>query len=215
MLQKNDGYIRWRCKSCGQILKVKDTYDGGNVIRCPKCRQPVNVPMGNLEAIAEATDMEETGKPGQIQLDPHKLIEHLEGTGEKADGPGSRGSTPSLRDGPWSAQAVFGRIEELDQLGSAITRINQETMGEVQRLYRKEGLNSNQRARQIEESAKHRRRQLNDLLTLRIQEITRKITPLENRREKLNMAELKELDRLQRVVEALRFYGRYVLGVDV
>jgi hypothetical protein len=206
--QKDDGYIRWRCKACGQKLKVRKSYEGGNVIKCPSCGQMTNVPIGNLEAVAESTDMEETGRPGQLQLDPKKLMERLQG-------PGSQGSTPSLKEGPWSASAAFGRLVELDQLGTAIVKIEQETLGEIQRLYRNRELNASQRAEEVESAAAYRKDQLRELLKNRMRAVKDKISPMEARHENLSKAELTHLKKLRRALEAIRFYGRYVLEVDV
>jgi DNA-directed RNA polymerase subunit RPC12/RpoP len=213
--KKGDGYIRWRCKSCGQKLKVKETYEGGNVIKCPRCGALVNVPMGNIGAIAEASDMEETGDPGQLRLDAEKLLERLEGRAAKADGPGSAGSTPSLRRGPWSAAAAFARTEELDQLASAITKIDQETMGEVQQLYKQADMKPGQRAQEMEAIARGRKERLLKLLKARLSTVKDKLTPLEDAHERLTGQQLNELERLRRVQEAMRFYGRYVLAIDV
>lgn len=210
-----DGYIRWRCKSCGQKLKVKESYEGGNVIRCPRCGEPTTVPLVNLDAIAEGTDMEETGKPGQLQLDPDRLIKQLRGEEERSGEPGSPGSKPSLRDKPWSPGKAFGRIEELDQLGGAITKIDQETMGEVQRLYRDPQLKAGQRAEQMKAAGEHRNQRLRELLEVRLETIQEKIRPLDEGHERLTQVQLNTRDRLKRAYEALRFYGRYILGVDV
>ncbi len=213
--KSGDGYIRWRCKNCGQKLKVRDSYEGGDVIKCPKCGAMVNVPMANIAAIAEATELEETGNPGQIQLDVDKLLDRLEGRAGKGDGPGSAGSAPSLKQTPWSPGAAFARMEELDQLVSSVTKINQETAGEVQRLYRKSDLKPGQRAQQMEEIARYRKEQLLKVVKSRLMNVKDSIMPLEAGHESLTGQKLAELERLRRTQEAIRFYGRYVLAVDV
>ena len=102
--EKDDGYIRWRCKACGQRLKVKKTYEGGDVMPCPRCGEIVNVPMGNIEAIAKGTEMAETGDPGRLNVDRELLMKRLRGD-EKATGPGSVGrshwTSDRARGGGW------------------------------------------------------------------------------------------------------------------
>ncbi len=215
MSPKGDGYIRWYCKHCGQRLKIKDTYEGGNVIRCPSCKQLVNVPLANIDAIAEGTDMEETGMPGQLQLDRDKLLRRLSGKGEKADGPGSPGATPSLRSERWDVEAAFGRIEELDLLASAVNRVEQETMGEVQRAYRDKGLDARERGRLVEEAGQHRMEELENLVKVRLATVRRKMQPLSTKDRNLNPSERKQLRKLRRAEEAIRLYGRHVLGAEV
>jgi hypothetical protein len=210
MAAKNDGYIRWRCKSCGQKLKVKDTYEGGSVIQCPRCRATVNVPMGNIEAIAAGADIPETGTPGRLQIDPKKLKEALEG-GKKSVGPGSAGSTPSVR---WDSQAAFARIEQLDHLVAAAAKIDQDVMGQFQRLFRSTDLSPERRRELAEDAARGRREELGRLVANRLTGIRFQLDPLEGARN-LNRSELTTRERLQRAIEAIELYSRYVLGLDV
>ncbi|MFO8006676.1 MAG: hypothetical protein R6V05_02975 [Candidatus Brocadiia bacterium] len=214
MAAKDDGYVRWHCKHCGQRLKIRKTYEGGNVIRCPSCKRLVNVPLANIDAIAETTEMEETGMPGQLQLDRDKLLRRLSGKGEKADGPGSPGATPSLRSEKWDAEAAFGRIEELDLLASAINRIEQETMGEIQRAYRDKALGARERAQMVQEAGEHRIEELEQLVKARLATVRRKMQPLRSKDRNLNPSERRELRKLQRAEEAIGFYGKHVLGVE-
>lgn len=213
--KSEDGYIRWRCKNCGQKLKVKESYEGGNRIRCPKCGQPTTVPLANLDAIAAGTDMEETGDPGQLQLDPDRLIKQLRGEDEESEGPGSAGSKPSLRDKKWSPGKAFGRIEEVDDLVTAVNKINQETAGEVQRLYRDSDLKPGKRAQEMENAGKYRRDRLREILEIRLETIQDKLRPLDEGHERLTQTQLNERDRLRQAYEAVRFFGRYILGIDV
>ncbi len=216
MAEKSDGYIRFRCKRCNRRLKVRETYEGGNVIKCPTCGAPVTVPLLNIEAIAEATDMEETGNPGQMQLDAERLIEQLQQkTGGAKDGPGSEGSTPSLREGPWSPEARLGRLEELDELLDGIHKLHQETVGAVQRLYRDKKASPGRRADYVRDAAEHMHERLEKLVNGRLETLRQKISPMEARHERLRADELDYLEKLQRAREAVRFYARFVLKLDV
>lgn len=215
MAEKSDGYIRFRCKRCNKRLKVRETYEGGNVIKCPSCGATVTVPLVNIEAIAESTDMEETGNPGQIQLDAERLIEQLKRKGGSEEGPGSEGATPSLREGPWSPDEKFGRLEELDDLLSGVQRFHQETAGAVQRLYRDKKTKPGQRADFVRDAGEHHREKLKQFVEGRLETLRQKIVPLEDRHERLRADQLDYLEKLRRAREAIRFYARYVLGVDV
>ncbi len=212
--EKDDGYVRFYCDSCGKRLKIKNTYDGGHVVRCPSCGQQVNVPLANIQAVADATLMDETGKPGQLQLDPEKLMERLRGSDTERDGPGSPGSTPSLREGPWSAEKAFGRMEELDHLMEAVVRTEQEALGDLQRLYRKTDLNPSQRAQYVRDAGEHRRNRLKELVQNRIQAVKQEVRSMEPRHENLNKSELRHLKRLRKTLEAMRFYSRFVLRIE-
>ena len=77
MAKKDVGHVRFRCKQCGQKLKIRKDREGGDVIQCPRCGASVNVPLVNLEAIAKGTDMAETGDPGRINVNPELLMRRL------------------------------------------------------------------------------------------------------------------------------------------
>jgi predicted RNA-binding Zn-ribbon protein involved in translation (DUF1610 family) len=214
MAEKSDGYIRWRCKSCNQRLKVKDTFEGGNVIQCPRCGASVNVPMANIDAIAAGADMPETGQPGRIQLDREKLMRSLRGDQLTEPGsPGTAGSSPSLREGAWSP-AAFGRLEQLDQLSAALSKIDQATMGDVQRLYRNADLGPAEREAQVRDTAEARRDEIGRLVRDRMAGLRLQLGHLEGSRENLTRSQLSDMQKLKLGLEAIELYTRYVLGVE-
>jgi DNA-directed RNA polymerase subunit RPC12/RpoP len=214
MAQKDDGYVRFRCRSCGQKLKVRRTYEGGNVVPCPRCGTQVNVPLANLEAIAEGADMPETGQPGRINVDPDLLMKRLRGEDEQRSGPGSVGGAPTLREAPWSPDAAFGRIKELDQLGAALAKLDGELIGEFQRIYRNKELQPREREEQVRDAAEGRAADQSELLANRLAALRRQMRSLETGHERLNRSELQHLERLKRAQEAIRLYGRHVLGLE-
>ncbi|MHC4789170.1 MAG: hypothetical protein ACYS8K_08230 [Planctomycetota bacterium] len=213
--KKDDGYIRFRCRACGQKLKVRKTMEGGDVMPCPKCGTSVNVPMANLEAIAKATDMPETGQPGRLNVDPDLLMRRLQGEGGKAEGPGSLGGPPTLRQGAWSSQAAFGRVQEVDQLGAALTEIEQDAMGQVQRVFRDADLDEGQREEQVKEAGRIRREDARQLLQRRLAGLRGQLQRLQSGGDRLTPPQEAHLARLRRAAEAIRLYGRYMLGIDV
>lgn len=214
--EKDDGYIRWRCKGCGQKLKVKESWEGGEVIQCPRCGAMVNVPIGNIEAIAAGTDMEETGEPGRLQLDPEKLMKTLRGEEKTEPGsPGSAGSTPSVRSVQWDAESAYGRVEQLDQLASAVQRIDQSAKGDIQRAYRNKDLDAGDRAKAVKEAARGRLEEIRALVQDRLAGLRMNIQDMETREENLNRGQKTQLASLRRAVEAIKLYTRYVLRIKL
>ena len=213
MPEKSDGFIRWRCKSCNQKLKVKDTFEGGNVIQCPRCGASVNVPMANIEAIAADADMPETGMPGRMQIDREKLMRALKGDEVKEPGtPGTSGSAPSLRD--WDATG-FSRIEALSQLSASLIKTDEATMGEVQRLFRNRELGPRERAAQIRQAGDARRADIKRLVQNRLAGLRMQVAHLEGSRERLGPGERTDLERLTLAVEALELYTKHILGIEL
>jgi DNA-directed RNA polymerase subunit RPC12/RpoP len=208
-----DGYIRWRCKSCGQKLKVKESYEGGNVINCPRCWATVTVPLSNIDAIAEGSELEETGEPGRIKIDRDKLMSVLEEREERAREPGSAGSTPSVQSVSWDLEAAFGRVRELDQFVSTVRKIDQEVVGEIQRLYRNPDLQPETRYRRIREAARGRLEEIKDLLQHRLGALAVKLDRLEGRHQ--TKARDTDIQKTELAIEALKLYTRFVLGIKV
>jgi hypothetical protein len=213
--EKDDGYIRFRCRTCGKHLKVKNTVEGGNVLPCPRCGNAVTVPMGNLEAIAAGTAMAETGDPGRLNLDPELLKKRLRGDDEKREGPGSVGGGPSLREGSWDPTGGFSRITELDQLAASLAKIDEEIVGHIQQLFRQKAQTPENRDAEIKAAGERRREEIRKLLENRIQDTRlqmRRLAAMENR---LGRGERDQLDRLRRTVEAMELLARHVHGVEI
>jgi predicted RNA-binding Zn-ribbon protein involved in translation (DUF1610 family) len=215
MAQKSDGYIRWRCKSCNQKLKVRDTYEGGNVIQCPRCGASVNVPLINIEAIAAGADMPETGQPGRLHIDREKLMDALQGDHRDPDAPGTVGSSPSVHRGNWDPATAFGRLDQLDQVAASLVKIDQNVMGEVQRVFRNPDLGPAERQAQVQGAAETRRSEIRRLVQDRLAGMRLQISQMEGVRSKLMRSQLVELERLVLAVEALELYTRHVLGVEL
>ena len=215
MAKKNDGYIRFRCRNCDKRLKVKDTVEGGNVISCPSCGAAVTVPMANLEAIAEGTAMEETGLPGRLNVDPELLRKRLSGEDEARSGPGSVGGPPTLHQGEWNPMSAFGRIVELDQLAAAIIKVNDDMMGQVQRLFRKADQSPEDREQEVKVAAERRQDELRKLFESRLLTVRHRAHRLQAMEHRLSRAEMDDLVRSKAAAEALELYARYVYGIEV
>jgi len=213
MAEKDDGYIRFRCGECGQKLKVRKTREGGEVLPCPKCGATVTVPLGNLEAIARGTDMAVTGAPGRINVNPELLLKRLRG--EKEAGSGPVGGPPTLRQGRSSAETAFARIPELDQLAASLSKIEEDVLGQIQRLYRNADLDESRRAELVKQTAERRTEDIRKLLGSRLASLRMEVRSMEAQRERLMRSDLDKLAQMKRACEAMELYARHVLGVEV
>jgi len=214
-MAKDDGYVRFRCKECGQRLKLRKDREGGNVIQCPKCGAPVNVPLANIEQIAKSADMVETGQPGRLNVNTELLMKRLRGDEPKAAGPGSVGGAPTLREDKWSGSGSFSRMTELDQVVASISKIDQEAQGQIQRLYREQGISPEERAMQFEVIAGRRRDEIKKMLDNRLWSVGQDVRRLSAMRERLSREEADRLAALERAQEALVLYGRHICGLDM
>lgn len=215
MTAQDDGYVRFRCGECGQKLKAKKTSEGGDVMPCPRCGATVTVPLMNLQSIAKGTDMAETGQPGRLNVDPELVLKRLRGEGEKAGGPGSVGGPPSLRQDVRGSLDAFGRVQELDQLAASLSKVDGNAMGQVQRIYRNRELNAAQREVQVQQVADRRRQDIRELLANRLAGMRMDVRSLDAQRQRLMRSDLDRLDRMKLACEALEFYARHVLGIQV
>jgi hypothetical protein len=205
---KNDGYIRWRCKNCNQRLKVRETTEGGSVIPCPRCGQLVNVPIANIESLASAADMAETGQPGRLNVQADLLKERL--TGSIKD----MGGGPTLKsDEKWSVDTAFGRVQELDQILASVAKMDQDLVGQMQRLYRNSELEFEDRKNEVKRAAEIRRDEIRELFDSRFASLKQRISSMQAMHQRLGRSELDELERMKRAYEALQLYGGYVYGI--
>jgi DNA-directed RNA polymerase subunit RPC12/RpoP len=208
MADKNDGYIRWRCKECGQRLKVREDREGGDVMPCPRCGTLTNVPLANIESIATATDMEETGMPGRLNVNKDILKERLTQEG----GPASVGGAPTLKQDKWSIQAAFGRITELDEILASLRKSDEDFMGQVQRLYRDPDIEPEGRKEEVKKAAQTRRREVAETFRTRMQAMDQRIRSMDGMKHRLGRDEMDELNRLKRAFEAVRLVAGYGFG---
>jgi len=213
MAQKDDGYIRFRCPECGQKLKVRSTREGGDILPCPKCGSPVTVPLTNLEAIAKGADMAETGAPGRINVNPDLLRKRLQG--DLPAGPASTGGPPTLRRDRWTAETAYARIDELDQLAASLSKIDEDVMGQFQRLYRNPDLDESQRVELVKQTAERRAKDVRNLLGNRLLSLRMDVRSLEAQRERLMRSDLERLDRMKKACEAMELYARHILGIEI
>jgi len=218
--EKDDGYIRFQCPNCGRRLKMRNTYEGGNVIPCPRCQSMVVTPMGNLDAIVGGQHKGQAEWLNKLNVDPDTVLTRLQAEGVRnvndaeTVGPRPEPGAPVRPSGPIGLTKL-ARIKELDQLDAAITKINDESMGRVQKIYREEGLTSSERAEQIKEMADWRKTDLRKAFRSVMTVLRRDLAGLESRSAKLSRAEGQERLRLRAALEAVQLYGRFVHGLDI
>jgi hypothetical protein len=207
--KKDDGYIRWRCKECGQRLKVREDREGGEVMPCPRCGALTNIPLANIDAIAQATDMEETGMPGRLNVDKEVLKKRLTQQG----GPAAAGGAPTLKQDKWSIQAAFGRITELDEILASLRKTDEDFMGQVQRMYRDPDLEPDSRKTEVKRAAQTRRQEVVGHFQTRMRAMDQRIRSMDGMKHRLGRDEMDELERLKRAFEAVRLVAGYGFGV--
>jgi hypothetical protein len=203
--KKDDGYIRWRCKQCGQRLKVREDREGGEVMPCPRCGALTNIPLSNIDAIAQASEMEETGMPGRLNVNKDILKQRLTEEG----GAASVGGAPTLKQDKWSIQAAFGRITELDEILSSLRKSDEDFMGQIQRLYRDPDVEQDERRDDVKKAAEEHRREVVHAFQARMEAMDRRIRTMEGIKNRLGREEMDELARLKRAFEAVRLVAGY------
>ncbi len=214
MADRDDGYVRFQCRQCGQRLKVRSDREGGDVLQCPRCGSMVNVPLANIEEIAKGADMEETGQPGRLNVKADLLLERLRMKGPQ-DGEQRAGGPPSLRETKFGATASFSRLSELDQLAASVSKIDQEMIGQLQRLFRERGLKPEDREVQFEGIAERRKREIEQLLKNRLFGLKQEVRALDAQRERLERRQRQELEAKKMALEALQLCAKYVYDLDL
>jgi hypothetical protein len=110
--------------------------------------------------------------------------------------------------------AAFGRITELDQLAAALIKIDEDIMGQIQRLYRQKDQTPEQREEEIKVAGDRRRDEIRQLLVNRIQNTRLQVSRLASMENRLERTELDNLHRLRRTVEAMELFARHVHGIE-
>jgi hypothetical protein len=215
-MAKGDGYVRFSCRSCGKRLKVKDKGKGGEVIPCPRCGAAVSVPLLNVAAIARPPKEDELLEPELeevFHIDPDRLMERFDPQKLTEDGlPGSEGAYPTVkRPAGDAALGAFDRLNDLDSVASRLHDIDNDTFGQLQRLYRDPELTPRERAAQVAEIGRDRRVEIARVLGRHMRALRSDMAPLLAHRTLVG-PEKAELERLKRNLEALRLYARFVLG---
>ncbi|MHC4592963.1 MAG: hypothetical protein ACYS8L_09760 [Planctomycetota bacterium] len=88
-------------------------------------------------------------------------------------------------------------------------------MGQLQRIFRDQELDEAQREEQVKQAARIRRDEIRQLLEKRLTAIRNRARRLQSGGDRLTPPQQEHLDRLKRAAEAIRAYGRYVLGVGM
>lgn len=227
MAGKNDGYIRFQCKACGKRLKVRDKYEGGTVVPCPRCHASVVVPLANLDAIARRhrPDDEDEEWMGRLDVRPDALRERL-GT------PDIPFSEADLARPEWKRRMMaqeapaggptlnlptraFERIPQLDSLSARIKQIEDECVGDLQRMFRNPDITAEQRARRARELADGRRRDIQRAVEDILAAVRHDLSPLKVSLSRLSRSELKRRETLEAAEEGITLYAQNIYGLDV
>jgi len=214
--QKDDGYIRFHCRMCGKRLKIKKELEGGGTVKCPRCGELVTVPFANLEAIAQAEGLsDDTARKNINRLDPDLLMRQLRGDengGKKGNGAASAGTAPTRK---WTPELTYGTIEALDSLRARLNKIEDDTVGDIQRLLRMREKPRDEILSELDKIAQDRQKEVRDYCRGRLQDLKEKLRALEAHKGVLGPAAVQRLDKLQRSVDALELYLFRVLHLEL
>ena len=209
--QKDDGYVRFRCKMCGSKLKVKKTSAGGNVVPCPSCGETVVVPFGDMSALAEARELTDDSDRKNVALDPDALVGYLE-EADKAFQAKEQPSEPPAG-AAWRSKRAFTRVDELDNLRQKLNGIEDETVETLQRMLRQEDVPEDQLSREVDNISSQRRQQIGQLLGQRRLDLTQKLEKLKAVSGRLKPLEQERIGELERALRVLDLYVSRVLGL--
>ncbi len=208
MRQKDDGYIRFRCKACGKRLKIKKHHEGGNIVPCRRCRAPINIPLANPEAILEA-GLDWQGEVSAVNYDPKSLLPQMESEQEKRRSDSREGLESK---GQWSPEAGLSRLQELDDFRVAVGRLEDEAADMVQKLLRQRNLTRRAMVREMQRIGQERARRIQDHLQSRKKELEGKLARLEAKGGHLAERGRRRIRQLRSSLVALELYVRHVLG---
>ncbi len=217
--EKDDGYIRFTCKYCGKRLKVRKEQGGGDTIPCPRCGEPVTVPVTNLEDIAGADEMLDKSKGGESKgLDPGQLLKQLkeeqDQMGEKSEKPGSEHDKDEHQVRKWRPERYLGRVDELDHLRTRLNQIEDDAVEDLQRLLQNKDMSKKDKLREVENIAKERRQKIKNHCKERLDDVKKKRKKLKDREGVLGARAAQRLEQLDRTIQAMRLYLGRILGMS-
>lgn len=215
--QKDDGYVRFHCRYCGKRLKVRKGQGGGDVISCPRCGEPVNVPVTNLDDIAGAEELLDGGGQGE-QLDPAQLLRQLK---EEEDQMGEKQKqkqeeqTADTREEPrkWRPQRTMGRVDELDHLRNRLNQLEEDAVEDFQRLLQTTGMSREDKLKEIETIAAERRETIREHCRDRLEDLQEKRRKLKESQRTLDARGKQRLRQLDRTIQAVKLYLGRILGM--
>jgi hypothetical protein len=208
--KKRDEYIHFRCKACGKKLRIKTTYEGGNIVSCPRCHSPLTLPLANLQAlVSEGPDIGSATTGSKLDLEI--LMSRLREGHEPAPA-----ETPSSEDDRhWSPGAGLSRARELDSLHAMLSRQNNELIERLQKLFRQPNLTQETVSHEMERITAEREEQVRRHVSVHVTELKGKIARLESEQAAATEHGRRRLEQLRKSVLALRTYARFVLGKEV
>lgn len=209
-LQRDDEYVRFRCKACGKRLKVKKTFDGGQLVPCPRCGELVTIPLANIKAISDyEPDFSQTEEQSTDPLDPDSLIAYMKEEGEK-----KKEEREDRAEGPrkkWTPQKPAGRIQELNIVLNGLERVEQETVEKLEALFSQSGIPKEEIGRRIETICGERESDMRKLCTERLRGLETMRLKLVAKRGVLPPAGLQRLEEIERTLDALHRYFSQIL----
>jgi len=216
--QKDDGYIRFSCRYCGKRMKVRKEQGGGDTIACPRCGEPVTVPVTNLEDIADADELLDKTKGGESKgLDPGQLLQQLkeeqDQMGQKSEKPGKEHEEGRGEVRKWRPERYLGRIDELDHLRTRLNQFEDDAVEDLQRLLQDKEMSKKEKLKEVDNIARERRDKIRNHCRERLDDLKKKRKKLKDREGVLGAKAAQRLDQLNRTIKAMRLYLGRVLGM--
>jgi len=208
--QKDDGYVRFRCKACGQKLKIRKDREGGHVVPCPKCGEMVNVPLANIDALAQDPGLrDDTERKNIGGLNKAKLLSYL------ADDEVGREEERQAAAAAWTGGQRLERIKALDELKGSLKRIHNDSIEKAQSLFRQQRLDDDTTVKEMQTIGAQQRQELMQNLIQTRDELKRKLELLESVSGGLEKSGKDRIVGLNRSIRGLTLYAKHVLGVEL
>jgi DNA-directed RNA polymerase subunit RPC12/RpoP len=211
--QKDDGYIRFLCSSCGKRLKIKEHKAGGIVISCPRCRSSVVTPMSGADINAEesTSDAEESLTESLNTQTPQAQF-HLPSSRGRIDAE-VKSQLPGLskHQGRWVADNVLPRVSDLDYMNTEIEKIETSILNKLQNIYRDENMNEVTRQEKTRQLAEQRGDKLGTLFKDTIKRARVRLMADESGLD--DVGDIRE--QHERALEAVQVFAQLFYGLKI
>jgi len=193
MAKDDQDYVRFRCKACGKKLKVKLVDEGGQIISCPRCRSPVNVPLAGLPA-------------------------DLSGGAPQHEGPGPKAGREGVEAPvgvPWVPKVALRHLPDFDKFTAAVEKIDADKIEAVRRLVGEAVPSDEELDLEVRRIGKQQAEEMQGLVLRSAQAMKEKLRELEGPGRPLSTYESLRVRELKASLVLVQAYARHVLRVHL
>ena len=208
--QKDDGYIRFRCKACGKKLKIRTSYEGGNIVSCPRCLASITLPLANLEALVQKGP--EITPKAERKLDPKMLLSSLRQETEAPAADSTAGAAERKK--AWAPQAGRGTVEELENFREAVQRLDEEMSERLRKLLRQPNVSRQDVLLEARRIRRARAERIRRYAESRARELRPLLAELEAGQEKLSETARARRDQVRKALWTLEAYVQLLLAEE-